>query len=74
VIPSSRIVSESAIIELSANGEQVLAKLDRALFQIDDEILEALTQSQREALNGLLEQAVEHIHADCTQPSVDEGC
>jgi DNA-binding MarR family transcriptional regulator len=62
-----------AIIEFSAKGEQVLAELDRALRQIDDEILAALTGSQRETLNGLLAQAVEHIHADCTQPSV-EGC
>ncbi len=62
-----------AIIELSTKGEQVLAELDRALGQIDDEVLAALTGSQRETLNGLLAQAVEHIHSDCTQPS-DEGC
>ena len=62
-----------AIIELSAKGEQVLAELDRALRQIDDEVLAALTGSQRKTLNGLLVKAVEHIHADCTQPS-DEGC
>jgi DNA-binding MarR family transcriptional regulator len=60
-----------AIIELSAKGEHVLAELDRALREIDDEILAALTSSQRETLNGLLAQAVEHIHADCTSPSVD---
>jgi DNA-binding MarR family transcriptional regulator len=62
-----------AIIELSAKGEHVLAELDRALHRIDDEILAALTSSQRETLNGLLAQAVEHIHADCTSPSV-EAC
>src|SRR6478735_3023594 len=62
-----------AIIELSTKGEQVLAKLDRALREIDDEMLATLTASQREALSGLLAQAVENIHADCAQPS-DEGC
>jgi DNA-binding MarR family transcriptional regulator len=60
-----------AIIELSGKGEHVLAALDRALHEIDDEILAALTSSQRATLNGLLAQAVEHIHADCSSPSVD---
>jgi len=46
-----------AIIELSTKGEQVLAKLDRALREIDDEMLATLTASQREALSGLLAQA-----------------
>jgi len=49
-----------AIIELSTKGEQVLAKLDRALGEIDDEMLATLTASQREALSGLLAQAVEN--------------
>jgi DNA-binding MarR family transcriptional regulator len=62
-----------AIIELSAKGEHVLVELDRALHQIDNEVLAALTGAQRETLNRLLAKAVEHIHADCTQPS-DEGC
>src|SRR6266851_1627841 len=62
-----------AIIELSSKGEHVLAELDRALRQIDDEVLATLTRSQRETLNRLLANAVEHIHADCTQRG-DEGC
>jgi DNA-binding MarR family transcriptional regulator len=62
-----------AIIELSTKGEQVLAKLDRALREIDDEMLATLTASQREALSVLLAQAVGDIHADCAPPS-DEGC
>ena len=62
-----------AIIELSSKGEHVLAKLDRALCQIDDEILATLTRSQRATLNVLLAKAVENIDADCTQPS-EEGC
>jgi len=61
-----------AIIELSSKGEHVLAKLDRALCQIDDEILATLTRSQRATLNVLLAKAVEHIHADCTEPSVED--
>ena len=51
----------------------MLAKLDRALREIDDEMLATLTASQRESLSGLLAQAVENIHADCAQAS-DEGC
>jgi DNA-binding MarR family transcriptional regulator len=62
-----------AIIELSTKGERVLGKLDRALREIDDEMLATLTASQRDALGGLLAQAVENIHADCTSPS-DAGC
>jgi DNA-binding MarR family transcriptional regulator len=62
-----------AIIELSAKGEQMLAKLDRALREIDDEMLATLTASQRETLSSLLTRAVENIHADCAPPS-DEGC
>jgi DNA-binding MarR family transcriptional regulator len=62
-----------AIIELSAKGEHVLAELDRALRQIDDEILATLTGSQRETLNALLAQAVEHIPAHCSRLA-DEGC
>jgi hypothetical protein len=62
-----------AIIELSAQAEHVLAELDRALRQIDDEILATLTGSQRETLNALLAQAVEHIPAHCTRLA-DEGC
>jgi DNA-binding MarR family transcriptional regulator len=62
-----------AIIELSTKGEQVLAKLDRALREIDDEMLATLTGSQRATLGRLLAQAVENIHADCAPPT-DEGC
>ena len=62
-----------AIIELSSQGEQLLADLDRALRQIDDEVFATLTSSERETLNALLAQAVEHIAGDCT-PSTGEGC
>jgi DNA-binding MarR family transcriptional regulator len=62
-----------AIIALSKQGERLLADLDRALRQIDDEAFATLTSSERETLNALLAQAVEHIAADCTPPT-DEGC
>ena len=62
-----------AIIALSRKGERLLAGLDRALRQIDDEAFATLTSSERETLNALLAQAVEHIAADCT-PTTDEGC
>jgi DNA-binding MarR family transcriptional regulator len=62
-----------AIIELSPRGARLLADLDRAFRQIDDEVLATLTASERATLNGLLAQAVEHISADCTKLT-DEGC
>ncbi|HEV3124612.1 MAG TPA: MarR family transcriptional regulator [Candidatus Dormibacteraeota bacterium] len=62
-----------AIIELSDLGEQLLADLDRALDQVDDEILAPLTPAERATLNALLSQAVKHIASECTQ-ALDEGC
>jgi DNA-binding MarR family transcriptional regulator len=62
-----------AIIALSKQGDRLLADLDRALRQIDEDIFATLTSSERETLNALLAQAVEHIVADCTPPT-DEDC
>jgi len=62
-----------AIIALSEQGDQLLADLDRALRQIDNDVFATLTSSERETLNALLAQAVEHIAADCEQPS-DDSC
>jgi DNA-binding MarR family transcriptional regulator len=62
-----------AIIELSENGKQLLEDLDRALHDIDDEILASLTSAERETLNALLAQAAEHVANDCTQ-IIDESC
>jgi MarR family transcriptional regulator, lower aerobic nicotinate degradation pathway regulator len=62
-----------AIIALSKQGERLLAGLDRALCQIDDEAFATLTSSERGTLNALLAQAVEHIAADCAPPT-DDGC
>jgi DNA-binding MarR family transcriptional regulator len=58
-----------AIIGLSPNGERLLAELDRALLEIDDEVFAPLTLTERQTLNALLAQAVEYIATDCTQPA-----
>jgi len=62
-----------AIIALSAKGEQLLADLDRALREVDDEILSPLTPAEREILNDLLARAVQHIASDRT-PLPQDGC
>jgi DNA-binding MarR family transcriptional regulator len=62
-----------AIIELSPKGEKLLADLDRAFRQIDDEILASLSDAERERLGALLAQAVESVQVDCTKLT-DEGC
>jgi DNA-binding transcriptional ArsR family regulator len=61
-----------AIIALSDQGEQLLANLDRALREVDDEILSPLTGAERETLNDLLSRAVQHIAADSSPPA--RGC
>jgi DNA-binding MarR family transcriptional regulator len=52
-----------AIIALSAQGEKRLADLDldRALREVDDEILAPLSPAERQSLNDLLTRAVQHI-------------
>jgi MarR family transcriptional regulator, lower aerobic nicotinate degradation pathway regulator len=62
-----------AIIALAPRGERLLADLDRALREIDEEVFAPLTAAERESLNALLAQAVEHIATDCTQPG-DATC
>ena len=62
-----------AIITLSAQGEQLLANLDRALRQVDDEIFSPLTPAERHTLHDLLSRAVQHIASDCPPPAHD-GC
>jgi DNA-binding MarR family transcriptional regulator len=57
-----------AIIELSPSGQRLLADLDRALLGIDDEVFAPLTLTERQTLNALLAQTVEHIATDCAQP------
>ena len=58
-----------AIIDLSRRGEQLLADLDRALREIDDEVFAPLTTQERETLNALLAQALERIATDCVRPA-----
>jgi DNA-binding MarR family transcriptional regulator len=62
-----------AIIELSPSGQRLLADLDRALLEIDDEVFAPLTLTERQTLNALLAQTVEHIATDCAQPH-DGSC
>jgi MarR family transcriptional regulator, lower aerobic nicotinate degradation pathway regulator len=45
------------IIELSADGERMLIEVDRALEEVDDEVLAALSAEERTALNDLLARA-----------------
>jgi DNA-binding MarR family transcriptional regulator len=60
-----------AIIALSASGERLLADVDRALREIDDEVPTPLTRGERETLNDLLSRAIEHIASDCRAPTQD---
>ncbi len=60
-----------AIIALSREGEQLLAALDRALRDVDDEILSPLTDAERRTLHDLLSRAVQHIASDCAPPGPD---
>jgi DNA-binding MarR family transcriptional regulator len=62
-----------AIIALSAQGEQLLANLDRALREVDDAIFSPLTHAERETLNDLLSRAVQHIASDGAPPA-RPGC
>jgi DNA-binding MarR family transcriptional regulator len=62
-----------AIITISRQGERLLAELDRALGQLDDEILAPLTHSEREILNSLLTKTVMHIGAECAS-APDGAC
>ncbi len=48
-----------AIIVLSKSGERLLADLDRALCDIDDEVFATLTNAERETLNFLIRPGVE---------------
>jgi DNA-binding MarR family transcriptional regulator len=55
------------IIELSADGEALLKKVDRTLDRIDDEMLSGLTADQRATLNALLTIAAEGAGGSCAQ-------
>lgn len=55
------------IVELTKVGESVLAKAEFALAAVEDDVLGALDDEQRETLYRLLHQAtIEHV-IDCTE-------
>ena len=65
------------IIELSAEGERVLATVDRAFAAVDDEALAALTSDERETLNELLARATAPLceqAAECAAVEAAEEC
>jgi DNA-binding MarR family transcriptional regulator len=61
-----------AIIELSAEGEQVLAELDYSLQRLDDTLLVGLTAPEREQLKTLLGRIIEQTGAACAVPATEE--
>ncbi|HEY3612997.1 MAG TPA: hypothetical protein VGK92_04795, partial [Gaiellales bacterium] len=61
------------IIELSAEGELMLAEVDRALEAVDDEILAALSADERATLNDLLARAGAAGPLDCEQEAACEA-
>ena len=68
VLDSDRSDRRRAIVALAAPGEQLLAQVDRAFRQVDDEILAGLTLPERQTLTGLLSDLVGHIAAGSPQP------
>jgi DNA-binding MarR family transcriptional regulator len=55
------------IVELTAAGANVLAKVEAALATVEDEVLSGLDDEQRETLYSLLQQATsDHQVPDCT--------
>ena len=61
-----------AIVALTAPGERLLADVDRAFRQVDNEILAGLVPTDRQALNALLSDVVGRIAAGSPQ-SLDEN-
>jgi DNA-binding MarR family transcriptional regulator len=61
------------IIELSAEGERMLAAVDRALEAVDDEVLVALSFEERATLNDLLARAGASGPLDCEQEAACEA-
>ena len=65
------------IIELSAEGERVLATVDRAFEAVDDEMLAALSSDERAVLNELLARASAPLceqQAACDAVEAAEEC
>jgi DNA-binding MarR family transcriptional regulator len=55
------------LVELTDAGAEQLATAERALSAVEDEVLGALDQSQRETLYSLLQQAAAGTMMTCTQ-------
>jgi DNA-binding MarR family transcriptional regulator len=60
------------IIEISPEGERVLATVDRALEAVDDEILAALSSDERATLNDLLARAGAAGPLECDGETAEE--
>ncbi|TKA03230.1 MarR family transcriptional regulator [Actinacidiphila oryziradicis] len=56
------------VVELTANGLELLGKAERALAAAENEVLAALDETQRDALYNLLQQAANgEASASCTE-------
>jgi DNA-binding MarR family transcriptional regulator len=55
------------VVELTDAGAQQLTKAESALSAVEDEVLGALDQSQRETLYSLLQQAATGTVVSCTE-------
>jgi MarR family transcriptional regulator, lower aerobic nicotinate degradation pathway regulator len=55
------------VVELTALGAEQLAKVECALSTVEDEVLGALDESQRETLYSLLQQATTGMVVNCTE-------
>jgi DNA-binding MarR family transcriptional regulator len=61
------------MVELTTTGANLLAKAEFALSTVEDEVLAALDEEQRETLYRLLQQATNGEGTDCA-PALDESC
>ena len=60
------------IIELSPEGERMLLEVDRALEEVDDEILAPLSAEERATLNELLARAGASGPLECDKEAAEE--
>jgi MarR family transcriptional regulator, lower aerobic nicotinate degradation pathway regulator len=60
------------LVELTDAGAEQLAKAERALSAVEDEVLGALDESQRETLYSLLQQAAAGTMMTCTKAIHDQ--
>ena len=60
------------IIELSPEGERMLLAVDRALEEVDDEILAPLSAEERATLNELLARAGASGPLECDKEAAEE--